>query len=243
MRHMNRSKKLTFGATGLAVAALVVGLGAAGAVAASRILSPQEESKAVIDDAAKQLGVKPEALSEALKQALKNRIDAAVDAGVLTKEQAKALEERIDSGDYPSLFGLHGLGRGLGGHPFGPHGFRDRGPSTVMSAAASYLGMSLDDLREALDDKTLAEIAKEKGKSVAGLVAAIVAAESKKIEQAVADGRITQAQATEITSKLKDRMQSLVDGELHGPGDFRHRFWPGSGYPRGPPPWFAAPRA
>jgi polyhydroxyalkanoate synthesis regulator phasin len=240
MREMNRAKKLTFGATGLAVAALVVGLGAAGAVAASRILSPQEESKAVIDDAAKQLGVKPEALSDALKQALKNRIEAAVDAGVLTKDQAKELEARIDSGDYPSLFGPHGFGRGLGR---GPHPFGDRGPSAVMSAAASYLGMSEDDLREALDDKTLAEIAKDKGKSVSGLVAALVAAESKKIDQAVTDGRITKAQATEIKSQMKDRMQSLVDGELHGPGDSRHSFWPGSGYPRGPPPSFAGPRA
>jgi len=243
MRTMNRGKRLTFGVTGLAVAALVVALGAAGAVAASRILSPQEESKAVIDDAAKQLGVKPEALSDALKQALKNRIDAAVEAGVLTKDQAKELEARLDSGDYPSLFGLHGFGRGFGGHPFGPHGPGERGQSVVISAAASYLGMSVDELRDALDDKTFAEIAKDKGKSVSGLVAAIVAAESKKIDQAVADGRITKAQATEIKSKLKDRMQSLVDGELHGPGDFRHRFWPGSGYPRGPPPSFAGPRA
>jgi polyhydroxyalkanoate synthesis regulator phasin len=240
---MNRGKKLTFGVTGLAVAALVVGLGAAGAVAASRILSPQEESKAVIDDAAKQLGVKPEALSDALKQALENRIDAAVAAGFLTQDQAKELKTRIDAGDYPSLFGDHGFGRGFDGHGFGPHAFGDHGPSAVLSAAASYLGMSEDDLRAALDDKSLAEIAKDKGKSVSGLVAVLVAAESKKIDQAVQDGRITKAQATEIKAALKDRMEALVAGELHGPGDSRHDFWPGSGYPRGPPPAFAGPHA
>ena len=47
---------------------LVVGLGAAGAVAASRVLSPSEESKAVIEDAAGQLGVQPDELSDALKR-------------------------------------------------------------------------------------------------------------------------------------------------------------------------------
>ena len=106
---MNRRRKVTFVAGGAAIAALVVGLGAAGAIAASRMLSPSEESKAVIDDAAAQLGVKPQALSDALKQALKNRVDEAVDAGTLTKEEAAKLKERIDSDEYPLLFG-HGGG-------------------------------------------------------------------------------------------------------------------------------------
>ena len=41
------------------------------------MFSPSEESKAVIDDAASQLGVEPSELSDALKQALKNRVDEA----------------------------------------------------------------------------------------------------------------------------------------------------------------------
>jgi ribosomal protein S20 len=235
---MTRGRKLTFAAG--AAALMVVGLGAAGAVAASRILSPNEESKAVIDDAAAQLGVKPNELSDALEQALKNRIDAAVDAGVLTEEQAARLKDRIDAGEYPFLFGTgfdtHGPG-GLGMPGFGHH-------ADILEAAASYLGMTADELREALDGKTLADIAKDKGKSVAGLVAALVTAEEKKIDEAVADGRITKAQATEIKSRLQDRMQALVDGELHGPGDGSHpRRWPGSGFPRGPPAAFGGPRA
>ena len=172
MSDVTRRKWYTFAAAGTAAAALVVGLGAAGAIAASRILSPSEESKAVIDDAAKQLGVQPEELSDALKQALKNRIDDAVDAGRLTEEQAKELEERIDSGDYPLLFG-HGLGPG---HGFGLGHHRGFG---VLETAAAYLGLSEADLREALGDKTLAEIAQEKGKTVDALVKALVAAEEK----------------------------------------------------------------
>ena len=103
--------------------------------------------------------------------------------------------------------------------------------------------MSEADLREALDGQTLADIAKKKGKSVSGLVKALVAAEEKKIDEAVADGRITKAQASELKSKLTERMQALVNGELGehgerpGPG-----FWPGSGFPRAPPA-FGGPRA
>ena len=238
MRSMTRGRKLTYAAATGGAVLLVAGLGAAGAVAASRILSPNDENKAVIDDAAAQLGVQPKALSDALKQALKNRIDAAAEAGVLTEEQAKSLKARIEAEEYPFL-----LGPGLG--------FRDRGFGLGFGAhtdfpatAADYLGMSEDQLRDALDGKTLAEIAREKGKSVSGLVAALVAAEEKKIDEAVAGGRITKAQATEIKARLHDRMQALVDGELHGPGSDAHPgLWPGSGFPRGPPGAFGGPRA
>jgi len=231
---MNRRRKVTFVAGGAAVAALVVGLGAAGAIAASRMLPPREESKAVIDDAAAQLGVKPQALSDALKQALKNRVDEAVDAGTLTKEEAAKLKERIDSDEYPLLFG-HG---GPDGREFGHHGHFE-----ILTTASAYLGMSEADLREALDDQTLADIAKKRGKSVSGLVNSLVAVEANKIDEAVADGRITKAQASELKSKLTDRVQALVNGELGehgerpGPG-----VWPGSGSPRAPPA-FGGPRA
>jgi ribosomal protein S20 len=241
---MTRRRKLTFAAAGTAAALLAVGLGSAGAIAASRILSPNDESKAVIDDAAAQLGVQPQALSNALKKALKNRIDAAVDAGVLTEAQAKELKARIDDDEYPLLVGPGGPGlHGFGLHGFGL-GFGHPGPSAILATAAAYLGMTEDDLREALNDQTLAEIAKDKGKSVSGLVAALVAAEEKKIDEAVADGRITKGQATELKSRLADKMQALVDGELHGPGGGPHfRLWPGSGFPRGPPGAFGGPRA
>jgi len=237
MAVMTRARKLTVAAAGAAVF-LAVGLGAAGAVAASRVLSPNDQSRAVIDDAAAQLGVKPSELSDALKKALENRIDDAVDAGVLTEEQAQQLKDRIDSGDYPFLFGpLFGMhGRDFGDAGFGLH-------ADILGTAATYLGMSDDELREALDGKTLAGVAKDEGKSVSGLVAALVAAEEKRIDEAVADGRITKAQATEIKSRLHDRMQALVDGELHGLREDPHpRIWPGSGFPRGPPSDFG-PRA
>jgi ribosomal protein S20 len=227
MIHMTRRKKLTFVAGAAAIALLVVGLGAAGAVAASSLLSPSEESKAIIDDAAEQLGVEPDALSDALKQALKNRVDEAVDAGRLTEEQANELKARIDSNEYPLLFGRDGH-RGPG---FGHHGLFE-----TLGAAASYLGMTEAELREALEDKTLAEIAQEKGKSVQGLVQALVAVEAKRIDEAVTEGRITKDQASELKARLDEHVEALVNGELRGLRDGRHPgVWPGSGSPRAPP--------
>jgi hypothetical protein len=236
MSAMTRRRKLTFWLSATAIAVLVVGLGAAGAIAASQMRSPSEESKAVIDDAASQLGVKPSALSDALKQALKNRVDAAVEAGRLTETQAKELKARIDSDEFPLLFGPGG---GRPGPGFGHEHFEH---FEVLPAAASYLGMTEVELRDALQDKTLAEIAKEKGKSVSGLVAALVAAHEKRIEAAVADGRLTQSQASELKARLQDRTKDLVNGELRDFRDRRHsEFWRGSGSPRGPPAFGGPP--
>jgi polyhydroxyalkanoate synthesis regulator phasin len=235
MSSMTKRRKLTFLAGGTAVAVLVVGLGSAGAIAASRMLSPSEESKTVIDDAAAQLGVQPEALSDALKQALKNRIDEAVADGRMTKEQATELKQRIDSGEYPPVVGRGGPGG---------RGFEHHGQFAILATAAAYLGMSEADLRAALDDQTLAEVAKKHGKTVDGLVKALVVAEEKKIDEAVADGRITKTQATEIKSNLTERMEALANGQLDRHRDgLSHEFFPGSRFPRGPPPAFGGPRA
>jgi polyhydroxyalkanoate synthesis regulator phasin len=237
MSPMTRRRKITFGAGAAAIVVLGIGLGAAGAVAASRMHSPSDESKAVIDDAASQLGVQPEALSDALKRALKNRVDEAVEAGRLTEEQAKELKARIDSDEYPLLFGP-GRGHLPGFGHFGPLGHFE-----VLGAAASYLGMTEAELREALHDKTLAAIAKEKGKSVAGLIAALVAVQEKRIDAAVADGRLTQEQGSQLKAGLQDRTKALVNGELCDFRDGRHaEFWPGSGTARAPP-FFGGPPA
>ncbi len=234
MRTMTRRKKLTFAAGAAGIALLVAGLGAAGAVAASRMLSPSEGAEAVIDDAASQLGIEPSALSDALRQALKNRTDEAVDAGRMTKEQADDLKERIDAHEYPLLFGR-------GGH--GGPGFGHHGRFEILGAAASFLGMTGPELREELQDKTLAEIAKEQGKTAAGLVQQLVATQTKRIDEAVADGRLTDEQATELKASLDERMEALVNGERPNRGDGGHLgFWPGSGSPRAPP-FFGGPPA
>ena len=200
------------------VAALAVA-GGGTAIAASGVLSPQEESKAVIEDAADQLGVEPSALSDALKQAYENRIDAAVAAGRITKAQGDALKEQIESEDYPLLgpgFGHHG---GPGGHGF-PH----------LDAAAAYLGLTATELQTQLQSgKTLAEVATGEGKTVDGLVTALVADEKKELDAAVEAGRLTQAQADELLAVAKQRFTDIVSGTMPERGPGGHGFF-------GPPP-------
>jgi hypothetical protein len=201
-----RRKLMTVGAAALVVA------GGGAAIAATTADSPQEDSKAVVEDAAKQLGVTPGRLSNALKKALENRVDATVAAGRLTKEQGDALKARIEAEDYPML---GGFGLGHHGGP-GMHGFGH------LDAAASYLGLTEAELATELSGgKTLADVAKAKGKSVDGLVSALVADEKKELDAAVAAGRITKAQADEMLANAKQRFTDMVNGTLldrgHGP--------------------------
>jgi hypothetical protein len=186
-------------------AALVAAIVTTAAVAASGALSSSEDSEAVVNDAAEQLGVEPSELSDALKQALKNRVDEAVEAGRLTEAQGAELKERIDANEVP-LFGF--------GH--GPHG-PGHGHFGGLDAAAEYLGLSQDELRTSLmEGQTLAEIARAEGKSVDGLVDAMVADARERLDQAVEDGRLTEAQRDEIASTLEERITAKVNGELRG---------------------------
>src|ERR1051326_1884489 len=219
------------------VAAVLVG-GAGGALAASRLDSPKEESQAVIADAAKQLGIQPAKLSDALKKALENRADAAVTAGRLTKPQGDALKARIESGDVPFFLGGPALGRDRDGGPFPRR--HAHGPGPGLHAAATYLGLTEDQLRNELESgKTLAQIATAHGKTVDGLVGALLDEAKQRLDGAVADGRLTRAEADSILAGLKDRITNLVNGSLPRPdGDGRRG---GFGFRHGPAPLFGPP--
>ena len=232
MPSMTRPKKATIVAGAAGVMLLLAGLGAAGAVGASWVLSPNDESKAIIDDAASQLGVEPSELSHALKQALKNRLDDAVEDGRLPEEQANELKARIDANEFPLLGALGFHGRGLHGGP----GLGRFGHFELVETAASYLGLTEAELREKLRDATLAEIARERGKPVESLVQQLVAMQAKRVDDALANGRITEEQAADLKAELDERTQALANGEWRMRGDEpRRRFWPGSGFPRAPP--------
>jgi len=174
----------------LALAAAVAAAGAGVAVGATQF-SPENESDAVIEDAARQLGIEPERLADALQQALENRLDEAVEDGRLTEEQAERLKERLQADDFP-------LFRGPGLAPPRLH-FPRHGPRlfAALGAAADYLDIPEGELRERLrEGETLAEIARDEGKSVDGLVDALVEEKTKRLDEAVEDGRLTDASAT-----------------------------------------------
>jgi uncharacterized protein YidB (DUF937 family) len=193
--------------TGVVVVALAAGAG--GAVAASHFGSSGIDSQAVITDAANQLGVDPSNLSAALKQALSNQIDALVSSGRLTKAQGDAIKQRIQSGQAPLFRG--------GSFGFRRSGFGRAAGLGALDVASSYLGVSAADLRSALaSGKTLADVAKEHGKTADGLVAALVDDAKKKLDTAVSAGRLTQAQEDSLLGDLKQRITDAVNGTRSG---------------------------
>jgi hypothetical protein len=220
------------------VAALAVGGTGAGIAATQLRSSPSEESQAIVNDAAKQLNVQPDQLSAALKKAIENQIDAAVAAGRLTKEQGAELKQRVESNTFP-LFGPLPLGFGFR-HDHGRLFFHRGFPG--LDAAASYLGLTdaqLDSKRDS--GKTLAQVAKDQGKSVDGLVSALVADMKQKLDRAVSRGDLTKAQENAALKDAQTRFTNLVNGKLIRPPMPERFFWhrdsgarPGSGFD-GPP--------
>lgn len=221
---ISAKRKLVAGAAGLAVLAGSGGAYAAGqSTPATSTRTPADhvaEQKAFLDDVAKRLNVTREQLDAAFKGAAAARIDAAVTAGKLTKEQGEQAKKRLESGA-PLLPGLGGPGpRGHGG-PGGPgfgggpgrggHGFGLGLSGESADGAAKYLGLTKQQLREQLrDGKSLSDIAKAENKSVDGLKAAIKDAATKRLDQALKDGKITQAQRDEFASKLDERIDDIV---------------------------------
>ena len=212
---ISAKRKLAVGAAGLAV--LAGSGGAYAAAAGSPQVTPKPaadhaaEQKAFLDDVAKRLNVTRDQLDAAVKGAAEARIDAAVKAGKLTQEQGEAAKKRLANG-IPMLGGPI-----LGGRPHGPGGpgFGERrgfGFGFGFEGAADYLGLTEAQLREQLQDgKSLADVAKAQNKDVAGLKAALKANVTKKLDEAVKDGHLTEAQKTKILADVDDRLDDVIN--------------------------------
>jgi hypothetical protein len=222
-------RKLAIGATGLAVLA-----GTGGAYAATQSgpttakpPDPNGEQQAFLDDLAKRLNVTPDKLNEAIKGAASDRIDAAVAAGKMTKEQGDAFKKMLDRAN-----GLPLLALGRGGRALGPHGpglLRPGfgfGPGKSLSSAATFLGLSDADLLTQLRaGKSLADIAKDKGKTTADLKAAMKTAITSELDQAVKDNKLTADQRTKILADIDARLDDLINNTPLAGGPrlrFRH---------------------
>jgi hypothetical protein len=142
-----------------------------------------------------------------------------VEDGTLTQEQADAVEQALEDAR-PEGFG----------HPLG-------GLHADLSTVAEALGLSEDDLRTALEDgRSLAEVAEEQGVDTQEVVDAIVAAQRERLDEAVADGDLTQEQADEIAADAEERATALVNGEMPAFGGHG-----GPGGPRGHGGWDGPP--
>jgi hypothetical protein len=148
-------------------------------------------------------GKSVDGLVDAIVAAIRKELDQKVAEGTLTAAQrdqiAGDLEARITE--------MVNNGRGASGA--GPGSFQGWG---VIDTAAAYLGLTKDQLIERVrGGQTLAQIAVAQGKSVDGLIDALVAAAKAQLDQKVADGTLTAAQRDQIVGQLAAGITDLVN--------------------------------
>jgi hypothetical protein len=220
-------------------AAATVAAGAVGIVAAQRnggvtdptvISAPAAPAHGISVDSAEyitalagNLGITEDQLRDALAKTSTDLIDQALAGGDITQEQADALKEHVEGGQY--LFGaprlLKGFDRGWSGSSAFPLIGR---LDDVADAVATYLGVSTDDLMSSLaDGQSLAEIATANSKDVEGLKTVIRDAAKAELDEGVADGDLEQADADDLLSSLDEKLDDIINGALPGMGDFRLR--------------------
>ena len=165
---------------------------------------------AALDTLAENLGISREQLDVALRQTGLDLVDQALADGRITEDEAARIREAIESGELPFFFG--------GGHGFhrGP-GFC---PGANLEEIAEFLGVEREVIVGGLqDDESLAQIAEANGSSRDALVDFLVGKVEERVNEAVANERITQEQADEILANAEERINELVDREgLPGPG-------------------------
>jgi ABC-type Na+ efflux pump permease subunit len=193
-REVYMSGKTKFIVAGVLVFVLLAaGIGGTIALAQGPTPTPPSGGKTWVDlywqALAQKLGTTVEKLQQAMTDARKESADQAVKQGLLTQAQADRM-----------------LQRQVPGMPFGRGAAGDAYTSIAnagLDAAAKTLGMSSADLTTALKSKTLLTLAQEKNVDVTKLRTAIADAEKAAIDQAVKDGKLTQAQADSLKANLK----------------------------------------
>jgi AraC-like DNA-binding protein len=229
-------------AGGLAAAALTAALGGAAFAQVSSATptagpsaAAQQRGQEFLDALAAKLGKPAADVLAAFKAVEKDRVAQAVRDGRITQAEADRINAQIDQRTTIGPFG--GPGFGGPGHKGGGH---ERGgvKGADPAALATFLGMQPADLRTALSGgKTLAQVAQEKGKSRDELKTFLTNQERTKLSQAVAAGRLTQAQADARLTQFTGQLDALIDrtGPKGGPGGERGPRGRGPGAGQGTP--------
>jgi len=135
-----------------------------------------------------------------LEERLRSELIALVDAGTITAAQADAVAEHL-AGQAPF--------RHRGGHG-----------AAFGEDVAEVLGLTTEELRSRLGEgQTLADIARAEGVDVQAVVDAIVAAQKERLDQAVANGDLTEEEADQRAADLAEDVQARVEGRAEGGRD------------------------
>jgi hypothetical protein len=221
------------GGNDLAAAATYLG------VSQADLLTSLQSGKTLAQVADATSGKSAAGLIDALSAAEKTELAAAVTAGEITQAQADRMTATLTAHVTAEVNGRRPAG-GPGGH--GGPGFGHGAGGDELTAAASYLGVTETSLTTQLQaGKTLTQVADAtSGKSAAGLIDALVAAEKTELAAAVTAGTITQAQSDQIAATLNARFTALANGTGPAAHDRRQSFRQGFA-PRGTAPAAPAP--
>lgn len=97
---------------------------------------------------------------------------------------------------------------GLTGRPFdGRRQFRGDRPAT---AAATAIGISVEQLRQELPGKSLAQVAQAHGRNPADVATALKNAANQRIEQATGSGRISPERASQMSQRIAERIDAAM---------------------------------
>jgi hypothetical protein len=184
-------------------AVLIVG-GAAIGVASAQQPTPTPSARATPPAQAT-----PRPGYQAFLEALARRL------GITTERLQQAITEARND------VGLPQPGRGFG-FGFGKHGRALAVRGLDFSVAAQAIGISVDQLRQELPGKSLAQVAQAHGKNPADVATALKNAVNQRIDQAVAAGRLTADQASQAKQQAAQRIDQLMiqvvrQGGLRGP--------------------------
>lgn len=217
---MSRTIKIA----GIAALVVVVALATVAAVSAQSATPTPQTGNRITDlwermhqAIAKALGITVEQYDSAVSTAQSDVLKQAVEEGLLTQEQADQLAERWADRQGPMGpmgFGVPG-GRARGGWGGPAWKMGMRGGTSVMSVAAEKLGLTVDELATAMGtDKSIADVAKEKGVDVAVIIDAVVAKQAEQLKSLVADGRITQKKADSMLAAMKQQVQQQLESKI-----------------------------
>jgi len=165
-----------------------------------------EEGK-TIADLLEEKGISQEDFQAAIKADRVKSLNQAVADGKLTQEQAdnilQNMEERAAEG-FPPQF----EGRPMNGAR--PAMDRQADGEGRFSIFTDLLGMSIDEIKEALQDggQTIKDLLAGKGISDEDVQSAMQEAQQKRLQQAVEEGTLTQEQADEMLNRMQKRLES-----------------------------------
>lgn len=125
------------------------------------------------------------------RQTLDDLLKTLVSDGTLTQAQADAVKTRLEAA------------RPQGGHRGHKHG-------APLEEVATFLGTTVEDLRTQLSGgKTIAQVA---GDKTSALINSLVASANKRIDDAVAAGKMNAEQATQLKADTQQRVTDMVNG-------------------------------